>query len=198
MFIFTGSIIILEQENAHGSCCTFLTSLLTSQCWCYSFALLFIHVASFPFILSKFNQWVSESVSLHSIAFQLALKKQATMEEKNRNSVMDAKLLPFKASAHSFLYLDDLGMFPKLKSLKVLFRKMSGLQKWKSTCVTSLGIIRLVQELTPGQHREYHRILPQAHTRQTTHADDILLIMTHQRKISKVIYSYLLISQQAC
>lgn len=67
---------------------------------------------------------------------------------------MDAKLPHFKASAHAFLCLDDLGMFPKLKSVKVLFRKMSGLQKWKSTCATSLGIIRLVQELTSGQHRE--------------------------------------------
>lgn len=40
MLIFIGSIIILEQQNAHGSCCTFLTFLLTNQCWCYSFALL--------------------------------------------------------------------------------------------------------------------------------------------------------------
>lgn len=198
MFIFTGSIIILEQENTHGCCCTFLTFLLTNQCWCYSFALLFIHVTSFPFILSKSNQWVSESVSLHSTAFQLALKKQATKQEKKRNSIMDAKLLPSKASAHTFLYLDDLRMFPKLKSLKVLFRKMSGLQKWKSTCATSLGIIKLVQELTSGQHKEYHCILPQAHTQQMSHADDTLPIMTHPRKISKVIYSYLLISQQAC
>lgn len=198
MFIFTGSIITLEQENAHGSCCTFLPFLLTNQCWCYPFALLFIHVTSFPFIISKSNQWVSESVRPRSIVFQLALKKQATKEEKNRNRVMDAKLLPFKASAHTILYLDDLGKFPKLKSLKVLFRKTSGLQKWKSTCATSLGITRPVQELTSGQHREYHHVLPQAHTRQMFHEDDILLIMTYERKISKVIYSYLLISQQAC
>lgn len=151
----------------------------------------------FPFILSKSTQQVAESVRFHSIAFQLALKKQATKERENRNRVMDAKLLPFKASAHTFLYLDELGMFPKLKSFKVLFRKMSGLQKWKSICTTPLGIIRPVKELTSGQHGEYQHILPQAHTWQTSHADDTL-IMTHQRKISKVIYSYLLISQQAC
>lgn len=144
------------------------------------------------------SQWISESVSLHSIAFQPALKKQATKEEKNRNRVMDAKLLSFKVSTNAFSYLDVLVMFPKPKSLKVLFRKMSGLQRWKSTCATSLGIIRLIQELTSGQCREYHNILPQAHTQQTSHADDIILMMTHQRKITAVIYSYLLILQQAC
>jgi len=66
-------------------------------------------------MLSKSNQWVSQSVSLHSTAFQLALKQQVTKEEKNRNKVMDAKSLTFKAFQQTFLHLDDFSMFPKLK-----------------------------------------------------------------------------------
>lgn len=69
-------------------------------------------------------------------------------EEKNRNGTRNAKLPPFKVSPYTFLHLDDLGLFPRFQSLKVVLRKMSGLQKWKSTCVTFLGIIILAQELT--------------------------------------------------
>lgn len=71
------------------------------------------------------------------------------------------------------MYLDELGMLSKIKTFKVLFRKMSGLQKWTSICRASLGIIRLDQELTSGQHRKYDNILSQAHTGQMSHADDI-------------------------
>lgn len=56
------------------------------------------------------------------------------------------------------MYFDELGMHSKIKSFKVLFRKMSGLQKGTSICIASLGIIGLEQELTPRQHRKYHNI----------------------------------------
>lgn len=59
---------------------------------------------------------------------------------------MDAKSGSFKVFTHTFLYLHELGMFPKHVSFKVLFGKMSGLQKLESICPTSLGIIRLEQE----------------------------------------------------
>lgn len=77
---------------------------------------------------------------------------------------MDVKLPSFKLSPHTFLYLDDLGLFPRFKSSKELLRKMSGQQKWKSICATFWGIIRLAQELTSELHREYHYVIPQAHT----------------------------------
>lgn len=53
-------------------------------------------------------------------------------------------------SKSSHIYLDELCMLCKIKSFKVLFRKKSGLQKWTSICIASLGIIRLEQELTSG------------------------------------------------
>ena len=63
--------------------------------------------------------------------FPASFKEASNKGRKNRNGIMDAKLLSFKASAHAFLYLDELDMFLKLKLFKVLLRKMSGLQKWK-------------------------------------------------------------------